>query len=395
MFFLLTLSVTPLVLPAQDKLSDIRFDFYGDTITLQTDPSFRVSFSSPISDLSIKAFNQKISSSNYQSVIKSLLAYKEELKLDDWLYYQLIRKTAQQVSPKADNYARYTLYKWFMLTRSGYDALLTIAGDSILFYVQSNENIYNIPYCMKDGKQYVCLNYHDYGGFIDFDKEKFSEVVMPVEGAHTAFSYKVRRLPQFRPGEYLEKDIRFSYNQNDYYYRVKINPDIKTIFANYPVVDYESYFNIPLSTETYKSLIPVLKKNVKGLSVKNGVDYLMRFTRYAFIFESDTKVYGTEKRLSPEQTLLYDQSDCEDRAALFFFLVKEVYDLPMIVLAFPTHVTMAVKFNKPVGKTVLYDGEKYSVCEPTPQKIDLNVGELMPTLKDTPFEIVYAYHPAK
>ncbi|MEI9809951.1 MAG: hypothetical protein WDO16_19950 [Bacteroidota bacterium] len=51
----------------------------------------------------------------------------------------------------------------------------------------------------------------------------------------------MRHLPHFRPGDYLEKDIRFSYNQNDYYYKVKINPEVKTIFANYPVVDYESY----------------------------------------------------------------------------------------------------------------------------------------------------------
>lgn len=393
LFFLLALNFAPLVVLAQNKVADVRFDFYGDTIVLQPDPSFRVDFAARLSNLSVKAFNEAMSSSDYQPVIKALLSYKAALKLDDWLYYQLIRKTAQQVSPKADNYPRYTLYKWFLLTRSGYDALITIAGDSILFYVQSDENIYNIPYCMKDGKQYVCLNYHDYGGFIDFDKEKFSEVVMPVPGAHTAFSYKVRRLPQFRPGDYLEKDIRFSYNQNDYYYKVKINPGIKAIFANYPVVDYESYFNIPLSTETYKSLMPLLKKNVKGLSIKNGVDYLMRFTRYAFIFETDTKVFGTEKRLTPEQTLSYDQSDCEDRAALFFYLVKEIYDLPMIVLSFPAHVTVAVKFDKPVGKTILYKGNKYSVCEPTPQKMDLGIGELSPALNKIPYEIVYAYMP--
>jgi hypothetical protein len=121
----------------------------------------------------------------------------------------------------------------------------------------------------------------------------------------------------------------------------------------------------------------------------------MRFTRYAFLFETDTKVFGSEKRLSPEQTLLYDQSDCEDRAALFFYLVKEVYDLPMIVLSFPAHVTVAVKLEKPVGKTILYNGEKYSVCEPTPQKEDLRIGELMPALRNTAFEIVYAYRPAK
>jgi hypothetical protein len=229
LFFLVFLNFAPLLLPAQNKVPDIRFDFYGDTIALQPDPSFAVDFNTPLSDLSVKTFNKRISSSDYQGVIKALLSYKTELKLDDWLYYQLIRKTAQQISPKAVNYPRYTLYKWFLLTRSGYDALIRIAGDSILFYVQSDENIYNIPYCMKDGKQYVCLNYHDYGGFIDFDKEKFAEVVMAVPGAHTAFSYKVRRLPHFRPGDYLEKDIRFSYNQTDYSYKVKINPDIKPI----------------------------------------------------------------------------------------------------------------------------------------------------------------------
>lgn len=393
--FLVALSFAPLVVPAQNKLSDIRFDFYGDSITLQLDPSTLPDFTEQLSARSIQSFNEKISATTYQPVIRALLGYKEQYKLDDWLYYQLLRKTAQQISPKAENYHRYTLYKWFLLTRSGYDALLTIAGDSILFYVQSNENIYNIPFCMKNGKQYVCLNYHDYGGFIDFEKEKFSEVVIPVAGAHMAFSYKVTHLPNFRPGDYLEKDIRFSYNQNDYYYKVKLNPAIKTIFANYPVVDYESYFNIPLSAETYKSLIPLLKKSVKGLNTKNGVDYLMRFTRYAFLFESDTKIFGMEKRFSPEQTLLYDQSDCEDRAALFFYLVKEIYNLPMIVLAFPTHVTVAVKFDKPVGKTILYKGEKYSVCEPTPQKTDLSIGELIPDLRNTQYDIAYAYFPQR
>src|SRR5690606_36171241 len=97
-----------------------------------------------------------------------------------------------------------------------------------------------------------------------------------------------------------------------------------------------------LSRETYNSLIPALKKTVKKMKPRNGVDYLMRFTRYAFLFAPDTEKFGNEKRLSPEQTLLYEESDCEDRAALFFYLVKEIYDLPMIVLAFPSHVTIAV-----------------------------------------------------
>ena len=79
-------------------------------------------------------------------------------------------------------------------------------------------------------------------------------------------------------------------------------------------------------------------------------------------------ILAKRKRLSPEQTLLYENSDCDDRAALFFYLVKEIYDLPMIVLAYPKHITIAVQFDKPVGKPIVYNGQRYYVCEPTPQK---------------------------
>lgn len=377
---------------SQGKISPVIFDFYGDEIKLEFDSAMFIGYNGPLSEASILHFNKKISATSYQPVIDAMLQYKEQIKLDDWLFYQLVRKTAQQISPKAENYHRYTLYKWFLLSRSGYDAILSIHNNRILFYVQSDENIYNIPHRLKSGKQYVCLNYHDYG-IIDFDKDFFNEVLIPLPAATKGFSYKVTHLPNFRPGDYLEKDIRFNYNQHDYYFKVKLNPEIKTIFINYPVVDFESYFNIPLSSVTYTSLIPLLKKNVKGKSIQNGVDFLMRFTRYAFLFEPDTKVFGAEKRLTPEQTLIYEQSDCEDRAALFFYLVKEIYNLPMIVLNFPKHVTVAVKFKKPIGKPVMYNGSIYSVCEPTPQTSDIPMGQMIPELENIPYEIVYAYTP--
>ncbi len=388
----LTLSFGSRTLAWQPANSTISFDFYGDPIEFAFDKSSVVDFAEPLSAEAIQTFYKNICKTQYQPIIEALLAYKEQNKPDDWLFYQLIRKTAQQISPKAENYKRYTLYKWFFLSRTGYDATLAIGNDRLLFYVQCDENIYNIPFRLRDGKQYVCLNYHDYGA-IDFEKEKFAEVYIRPSETARAFSYKITQLPGFKPGDYQEKDLTFNYYQTDYHFKVKINPQVKTIFANYPVVDYESYFNIPLSKETYSSLISVLKKNIKGMNTKNGVDYLMRFTRYAFLFEKDTDAFGKEKRMSPEETLLYGQSDCDDRAALFFYLVKEIYNLPMIVLAYPKHVTIAVKFDKPIGHSIVYNGSKYSVCEPTPQQQDLQLGQLLPGLKKETYEVVYAYQP--
>ena len=377
----------------QNNTSAIRLSFCDEPIEFSFERSHIIDFASPLSEESIQSFYSDLSKTDYQSVISTIGSFRKEHQLDDWLFYQLIRKTAEQISPKAQNYNRYTLYKWFLLAKSGYNTTLSISGDRILFYVQSNDSIYNVPYHYKNGKQYVCLNYHDYGNNIDFEKNKFSEVAINIPEAKNSFSYKIRKLPDFKPTDYEEKSLRFYVDQTEYDFKIKLNPQIKAIFTNYPVTDYESYFNIPLSKETYTSLIPLLKKNVKGLKVKNGVDYLMRFTRYAFLFEPDSVNFGGEKRLSPEQTLLYDYSDCEDRAALFFYLVKEIYDLPMLVLSYPKHITIAVKFDKPFGKPIIYNGEKYMICEPSPQKNDLTIGQLIPEVRHAVYEVVYAYNP--
>ena len=165
------------------------------------------------------------------------------------------------------------------------------------------------------------------------------------------------------------------------------------MFVNYPVMDYNFCFNIPMSRETYASIIPILRQELKDKPAKKGVDFLMRFTRDAFVFEKDSLIFGKEKRFSPEQTLLYDQSDCEDRSALFFYLVKEIYNLPMIVLSYEDHITVAVHFSKAAGKPVLYNGKNYYVCEPTPQKLDLKIGQIMPALRKSKYEVVYEYLP--
>lgn len=395
LFFILLFLVKGKFSDAQSTDQGVKFDFYGDPVELAIDPSLIINFGSTISEEAIHSFYENIDNSHYKSLINSLKDCKSKYQLDDWLYYQLIRKTVQQISPKEDNYYRYTLYKWFLLNKSGYDATLSLCDNQLLLYVQSNEEIYNIPFHTKNGKQYVCLNYHDYGGNIDFSKKNFTELPFYFSEGYKAFTYKITQLPEFTPDSYFEKDIKFNYYQTDYHFKVKLTPQVQTIFANYPVVDYSYYMNIPLSKETYYSLIPELKKNMKGMSEKEGVDFLMRFTRYAFIFQPDIKVFGAEKRLSPEETLLYNNSDCEDRAALFFYLVKEIYNLPMLVLTYPKHVTIAVNFEKPIGNTITYNGKKYSVCEPTPQKRDLKLGELLPELRKTPYEIAYEYNPLK
>lgn len=372
--------------------NQLKFEFYGDTVTFNFENKQTIFSKIEVANESVLAFYNQINDGTYQYVIDNLIAYKKEKNLNDWVYYQLVRKTANNICTKVNNYNAYTIFKWYFMAKSGFDVQLITSKKGLLFYINSDENVYDIPYFVKKSKQYVCLNYHDFGK-INFEKEHVKTIDIYVKDAVNSFSYKVTQLPEFASNTYSEKQISFEYKQKNFQFKVKLNNQVQQIFKNYPVVDFESYFNIPLSKETYSSLIPFLSENIKSLNQKEGIDYLMNFTRYAFLYENDVENFGKEKRLTPEQTLLYEHSDCDDRAALFFYLVKEIYNLPMIAVLYPTHITIAVQFDSPEGTPILYNGRNYSICDPTPQSENLLIGQISSELSKTPFQVVYEYVP--
>ena len=202
------------------KAQQYAIDFYEGTFNFSTDKSLNVKLADSLSSKNVTAFYRQLQASNHQDLIKSLIAYKTKYELNDWLFYQLIRRTAEALSPKKENYHRYTLYKWFLMSKSGYDAKIAIGNNQIIFYVRNDEDISDIPFFLIDQKKYMCLNYHDYGKL--FKKEDtYLPVSLKVEGAKEAFSYKVTRMPDFKPSEYYEKEIAFNYNHKAYHLRLR------------------------------------------------------------------------------------------------------------------------------------------------------------------------------
>ncbi|WP_286590766.1 hypothetical protein [Sphingobacterium sp. N143] len=368
------------------------FDFYDGRVSIDVPLSFHVPFDDSLSAARVQQFYQEINQTEYQRLIDSILAYKDKQHLNDWVYYQLVRRVAQQIAPKSDNYVRYTLYKWFLMCKSGYDARLGLRDNQIILYIKSKDDISDLPFFNLNNNNYICLNYHDYKSIFNY-QEQYKLVDVKVPEATQGFSYKVTRLPEFKPDSYSEKEIGFKYRGKAYHFNLKVNSEVNEIFKNYPIVDFETYFNIPLSSQTYQSLVPRLKEYMTKMSTKKGIDYLMQFTRYAFLYEDDREIFGQEKRFPPEQTLLNDASDCDDRAALFFYLVKEIYNLPMIAIRYPTHVTIAVQFEKPMGQGIFYNGNYYTICEPTPQDKNLSIGQVSLKHQHEKYEVVYNYLP--
>ena len=370
--------------------------FLGQELTFPTlSPSIASSITLPYTTTTEQSWIQHMEAQGYLQLIPSLESYRMKEQPDDWLFYQLIRKTANQFAPKEKNYARYTWLKWYLLQQTGYDAIMRANDRTLLLYVHSKETVYDIPCFVENNKQYVCLNFHDYPG-LDLTQTPMTwESHTKSEQHQRGFSYAVHQLPAFPASTYEARELVYQDGQQEFRFDLRVNPLVKQLFQNYPSVDYATQFNMPLSAGTYASLIPSLKKQVRGLRIEQGLQHLLHFTRYAFLFKPDTEQFGKEKRLTPEQTLLYSESDCEDRAALFYYLVKEIYQRPMLVIGFPQHVTIAVDLGKNRGDIITYKGQSYTICEPSPQQRDLKVGEILPSLRNQPYEILLTYQPSR
>jgi hypothetical protein len=325
-------------------------------------------------------------------ILQQMQSVREELGLCDWLQYQLIRKVAERLAPKQVDYYRYTTVKYHLLRASGYDPILVIGANRILLYVRSPDPVYNLSYRMVDDRQYVCLNAHDYG-FQPGTGGQVIDVLRETCPRMRDFHYAIDRIPVFPASAYETLELQFEYARKTETLHIRVNPELKSIFANYPVTDYQNQFNIPVSRETAESLLGQLRNRLKGMDLRKGIAYLQQFTREAFPFARDTDVFGREKRLSPEETLLYSNSDCEDRSALFFWLVRELYDRPMVVISYEDHVTVAVDMGEQPGHSIQYHGKDYTICEPTPQRMNLPPGRIIHGIHDRPSEICYAYEP--
>jgi hypothetical protein len=326
-----------------------------------------------------------------QPAVNKITTLQKELQLADWLVYQLIRRIAEQINSKYIDYTQYTLTKYVLLSAVGFEPLIYTSKEKILLYVKSSDTIYNLPNKIVNGLQYVCLNYHDYQFQINFQTEQFHKKFDAFIEQGIDFNYRIDYLPSFQRESYSEKSISFQYKHKKESYKVLVKTEMQDYFTNYPVTEYRYQFNIPFSEITYNTLIPELKSRVKKLTIEKGVEYLMLFVRDGFEFETDTKLFGREKRLSAEETLISSSSDCEDRSALFFSLVKEIYNLPMAIISYPEHVNVDVLLPKPKGVSAVVGNQKFTICEPTPQKFKRGIGWMSKELRKQPYEIAYVY----
>ena len=156
-----------------------------------------------------------------------------------------------------------------------------------------------------------------------------------------------------------------------------------------PLTVIPVYCKAPVAPETEAALAQTFSTLSKKYNKVQLVDIILNFVQTAFQYQIDEKQFGREKYFFPEEVIGYPYSDCEDRAALFSWLVKRFTGCEVVGVLYPDHLSTAVYFGETVrvpGKNLTYGGKQFVMCDPTYP--NASIGTIMPKYEGKTYEIV-------
>lgn len=351
----------------------VDIDYYSCPIKYYYNFGLRIYLNKKINSESIANWWAKMSSADYKSCLVQAQYYREKLKLNDWAFIKLLYSYAKNIYPNTEN--ERNLFIWYMMNKSGYMVRVCYSDRKIGLLVASKNKIFGQSFYSQNG-----IDYHFYTVSLDKSEKTLSGSVHiyreDFPGSDKPVDMSIITSPELS-SSIGTRDINIQYGNSNYFVRVSYNKSDIEFFRNYPQINYGAYFKAPLSDSAKSSLLPVLKKYITGLDEHNAANFLLHFVQYATKYKTDDSQFGREKTFFPEESLYYEYSDCEDRAILFAYLIRNLLSLKVIGLDYPNHISTAVYFNEDVkGSYINYDDQKYIICDPT--YIGAEVGMAMP-----------------
>ena len=348
---------------------DINFLFYGSPLSFATPFGLKQARFFPNTQEGIASFFDKAASSEYQNLVSDIQATKKALNLNDWGVYLLVNDLSSKLFSSADDA---NLFSWFLFNKLGYAVKVGLANNHVVLLSYSQKTIYSTPNYNLDNKKFYALSYYNKGGvgaLYTYNKD-YPGSLKPLDlGIETLPNLALAKNSKTLKYTHLGKEVKvaFNYNQN-----------IIDFMATYPQADYDTYFDAPVENESYVQIATALKKYIDGKSASDAMNFVLSFVQHAFLYQTDQQQFGREKPMFAEETLFYGASDCEDRAALYGYLMKKLFGANIVGVKYSDH--MATAIHVPLaGDAVKVGDERFVVADPT--YINATIGQAMPQYK--------------
>ena len=250
---------------ANAQLATVQVSFYSESLTFQYNPDFLLDLPAQPQEKDMVAFFKSLEQTAYRQLLDGLLQKKQDLALNDWLFFDLMKQTVVAIR-QDKNSAETELSCWFLLTKAGYDTRLTYLKDRQFVYVYTKDDIFEVPMISEKGKNYANLSSIQRG-------EKSNEALYMLNFIPNPkgkpFTFYLNKLPQLA-SDIEQKRFSFTYKDKAYELDIAVDRTAAQIMRQYPFIDEEQYLQVPFSNAVAKSLLPKMEKWVEGLSKKRN-----------------------------------------------------------------------------------------------------------------------------
>ncbi len=306
-------------------------------------------------------------------VLASLQSLSDELGLNDWFVFELIRNYVDELLCNASPMDR-VLMEHFLLVTMGYDVRLARTEKQLLLLVPIEQEVFEHNFIRIGDKDYYLfydnLEYNENERSIIYPCDPTKDVG---KGHALSLSFDGKALNVFN-GEDKQCDL----DDGQIHIACTMNSTIIQMLRDYPLMDLPRYATSVVLPQFHKTLYDQLEPQIKDLSQCEAVDALLHFVQHVFGYEADGEHLNHDKINFLEENFYYDYNDCEDRSVMFAVLVHSLLGLDVQFVRFPGHECTAVHFTDCLtrGNGYYYGGDFYLICDPT--YIGATIGKCMP-----------------
>lgn len=363
--------------------SNISIDFYGRKLDFVIDEKLRLK-NKGVKESDVADYFADISKMRKATteLWKQVDDYVKEMGLNDWGYFCIMRSLSEQMFSDVDNRV---LFNFYMMRNEGKFKVKTARGKdtnklTLLAAIDNSKEVYSYSFFRLNDDADKQLKYYSiYGGgnskesiytydYCEQDKE-LNQIGLDFHHQLNMGNCDVKRELKFPK---INSTIEVPYNSSHVAY---LNDVPMTIF---PI-----YFSSPISIEAQEIFNAKLNELKQEYTPVQFIDIVLNFVQTSFDYKTDEQQFGYEKYFYPEEVIAYPYSDCEDRSALFAWIVSNYTNARVVGLQYEGHLATAVCFGENVdieGDTFSYGGRIYYVCDPT--YINASIGMTMPQFKD-------------
>lgn len=372
-----------------DNSSNLLLNFYGREVSVHFDPKLRIK-SSGIDEKNVAEYFKKIAAlqDETSALWGELANVIDQFGMNEWGYFCLLRTLSEKVFSDVNERVMFCFY---MLRNEGNFKVRIGRGKesnnlTLLIAIDNSKKVYTYTFFRFDddnnGKKikYYCV----FGGgkakeavfsygFSPQDTSKRQMSLDFTKNLNMGECDKTREVKLTK-----ERTITLPYNQSHIAYMDDI-----------PMTVFPIYFTTPVSIEAQQVLVKNFDEMRSQYTPAQFIAMLLRFVQTGFAYKTDEEQFGYEKYFYPEEVIGYPYCDCEDRSAMFAWLVEKYTNAKVIGLQYEGHMATAVYFGENAdikGDGFMYGGKKYYVCDPT--YINASIGMTMPQYKGATPKIV-------